>query len=256
MSTSTPPRTAPCCTPRCGCRATPSLTVDGQDVVADVHEVLDKMGAFTDRLRSGEWKGATGESHQDRRQHRYRRIRPRSGDGVRGAAALRRRRHLGAVRLQRRPCRPGRQTRRTRPCHNAFHRRIQDVLDAGDADERDRGTALAHRCAGRCRGVQALRRGVDQQATGRRVRHQHRQHVRVLGLGRRSVLGRLGDRPVGDGGDRPGGVRGLPVRVPPDRRALPDRAVGRECAGAARADRPVVRQLLRRAVTCGAAVLQ
>jgi len=38
------------------------LTVDGQDVVADVHEVLDKMGAFTDKLRSGEWKGATGEA--------------------------------------------------------------------------------------------------------------------------------------------------------------------------------------------------
>ncbi|MGK2875713.1 MAG: glucose-6-phosphate isomerase [Nocardioides sp.] len=38
-----------------------SLTVDGQDVVADVHEVLDAMGAFTDRLRSGEWTGATGE---------------------------------------------------------------------------------------------------------------------------------------------------------------------------------------------------
>jgi glucose-6-phosphate isomerase len=37
------------------------LTVDGQDVVADVHAVLDSMGAFTDRLRSGEWTGATGE---------------------------------------------------------------------------------------------------------------------------------------------------------------------------------------------------
>lgn len=37
------------------------LSVDGQDVVADVHEVLDRMGAFTDRLRSGEWTGATGE---------------------------------------------------------------------------------------------------------------------------------------------------------------------------------------------------
>ncbi|GAA1676161.1 glucose-6-phosphate isomerase [Mycolicibacterium murale] len=37
------------------------LSVDGQDVVADVHEVLDAMGAFTDRLRSGEWTGATGE---------------------------------------------------------------------------------------------------------------------------------------------------------------------------------------------------
>jgi len=38
-----------------------SLQVDGQDVVADVHSVLDEMGTFTDRLRSGEWTGATGQ---------------------------------------------------------------------------------------------------------------------------------------------------------------------------------------------------
>src|SRR5919107_1222814 len=38
-----------------------TLEVDGQDVVADVHEVLDRMGAFSHRVRSGEWKGATGE---------------------------------------------------------------------------------------------------------------------------------------------------------------------------------------------------
>ena len=38
-----------------------TLVVDGQDVVADVHSVLDAMGDFTDRLRSGDWKGATGE---------------------------------------------------------------------------------------------------------------------------------------------------------------------------------------------------
>ena len=37
------------------------LIVDGQDVVSDVHEVLDRMGDFTDRLRSGEWRGATGQ---------------------------------------------------------------------------------------------------------------------------------------------------------------------------------------------------
>lgn len=37
------------------------LVVDGQNVVKDVHAVLDKMGDFTDRLRSGEWTGATGE---------------------------------------------------------------------------------------------------------------------------------------------------------------------------------------------------
>jgi glucose-6-phosphate isomerase len=38
-----------------------ALTVDGQDVVADVHAVLDAMGDFTDRLRSGGWTGATGK---------------------------------------------------------------------------------------------------------------------------------------------------------------------------------------------------
>jgi glucose-6-phosphate isomerase len=38
-----------------------ALVVDGQDIVHDVHEVLDRMGAFTDRVRSGDWRGATGE---------------------------------------------------------------------------------------------------------------------------------------------------------------------------------------------------
>jgi len=38
-----------------------TLSVDGQNVVADVHEVLDAMGDFTDRLRSGAWTGATGK---------------------------------------------------------------------------------------------------------------------------------------------------------------------------------------------------
>jgi glucose-6-phosphate isomerase len=37
------------------------LVVDGQNVVEDVHAVLDRMGDFTDRLRSGEWTGATGK---------------------------------------------------------------------------------------------------------------------------------------------------------------------------------------------------
>ncbi|GAA2869891.1 glucose-6-phosphate isomerase [Nonomuraea rubra] len=37
------------------------LVVDGQDVVADVHAVLDKMSAFSDRVRSKEWRGATGK---------------------------------------------------------------------------------------------------------------------------------------------------------------------------------------------------
>ena len=39
-----------------------SLIVDGVDVVKEVHEVLDRMSAFADRVRSGEWKGHTGKS--------------------------------------------------------------------------------------------------------------------------------------------------------------------------------------------------
>jgi glucose-6-phosphate isomerase len=38
-----------------------SLTVDGQDVVADVHAVLAEMAQFADAVRSGEWTGHTGE---------------------------------------------------------------------------------------------------------------------------------------------------------------------------------------------------
>jgi glucose-6-phosphate isomerase len=38
-----------------------SLVVDGVDVVAQVHGVLDRMAAFADRVRSGEWKGHTGK---------------------------------------------------------------------------------------------------------------------------------------------------------------------------------------------------
>ncbi|MDQ3102713.1 MAG: glucose-6-phosphate isomerase [Actinomycetota bacterium] len=38
-----------------------SLLVDGRDVVKDVHDVLDRMGAFSERIRSGDWKGHTGK---------------------------------------------------------------------------------------------------------------------------------------------------------------------------------------------------
>jgi glucose-6-phosphate isomerase len=38
-----------------------SLVVDGVDVVAEVHAVLDRMAVFCERIRSGEWKGHTGK---------------------------------------------------------------------------------------------------------------------------------------------------------------------------------------------------
>jgi glucose-6-phosphate isomerase len=39
---------------------TATIEVDGENVVPAVHEVLDRMGQFSDRVRSGEWTGFTG----------------------------------------------------------------------------------------------------------------------------------------------------------------------------------------------------
>ena len=55
------PRIAPCCTWRCGRPEGQSIVVDGEDVVPQVHEVLDRMADFADRVRSGAWKGHTGK---------------------------------------------------------------------------------------------------------------------------------------------------------------------------------------------------
>jgi glucose-6-phosphate isomerase len=38
-----------------------TIVVDGVDVVPEVHRVLDKMAAFAEKIRSGEWKGFTGK---------------------------------------------------------------------------------------------------------------------------------------------------------------------------------------------------
>jgi hypothetical protein len=65
-----------------------SILVDGKNVVPEVHAVLDRMADFSNRVRSGEWKGAHRKTHSECHQHRNRRIRPWSGHGVRGAQAL------------------------------------------------------------------------------------------------------------------------------------------------------------------------
>jgi glucose-6-phosphate isomerase len=38
-----------------------SLVVDGVDVVKEVHEVLDRMSAFSEKVRNGDWRGHTGK---------------------------------------------------------------------------------------------------------------------------------------------------------------------------------------------------
>ena len=41
--------------------STEKIMVDGEDVIPLVHDVLDKMSSFSNRIRSGEWKGYTGK---------------------------------------------------------------------------------------------------------------------------------------------------------------------------------------------------
>ena len=58
---STSPRSAQSCTLLCVRRETTSIVVDGKNVVPEVHAVLDRMADFSNRVRSGEWKGHTGK---------------------------------------------------------------------------------------------------------------------------------------------------------------------------------------------------
>ncbi len=233
-----------------------SLTVDGQNVVADVHEVLDRMGDFTDRLRSGEWTGATGK-----------RISTVVNIGIGGS-------DLGPVMVY--------QALRHYADAGISARFVSNVDPAdliAKLADLDPATTLfivasktfttletltnataARRWLTDALGDDAVAKHFVAVSTNKKLVDEFGidtdEHVRLLGLGRRTLFGRLGDRALGDGRDRPRSVRGLPVRVPHCRRAFPDRTAASERAGAARPDRVVVLRLLRRPVARGVAVLQ
>ena len=62
--------------------------VDGQNVVPEVHAVLDKMAAFCGAGAQRRMERPHRQAHPQRDQHRHRRLRSRAGHGLRGAAAL------------------------------------------------------------------------------------------------------------------------------------------------------------------------
>ena len=182
-----------------------SLIVDGRDVVADVHDVLDRMAAFSERGARRLVDGAHRQADPQRRQHRHRRLRPRPGDGLPGPAPLQPPRPRLPVRLERRRHRPRRGDPRPRPRRDALHRRLEDVHDARDDDERARRPLLAAR-PHRTATTAAVARHFVAVSTNlgevERVRHRPAQRVRLLGLGRRPLLDGLGDRPLDDARDR------------------------------------------------------
>nr|WP_235214903.1 glucose-6-phosphate isomerase [Rhodococcus opacus] len=103
------------------------MLVDGQDVIGDVHAVLDRMGAFTDRIRSGDWRGATGKA-----------IEAVVNIGIGGSdlgpamvlpcAAALRGRARGAVRVECRPRGPAVDAVVPRSCPHTVRGGLQDFL--------------------------------------------------------------------------------------------------------------------------------
>ena len=223
------------------------IEVDGHDVVPDVHEVLDRMSAFSERVRGGDWTGATGATIRDvvnigiggsdlgpamatealtdfsRRDMTFRFVSNVDGTDIAEA------------------------TRDLEPARTLFivssktFTTLETLTNAGTAP------GLADRRARRGGRREALRRRQHERGGRPRLRHRPGEHVRLLGLGGRPLLGRLGDRPVADDRDR---ARGLPRdadRLPRRRRALPHGAVRAEHAGADGPAGRLVRRLLRRA---------
>ena len=255
-------------TPRCdvrrrahqrlrGPRRAPRRAADAARALADRRRRRRRQGGARDarpdgRLRRARPRRRVDRPHRQadpqRRQHRDRRLRPRPGDGLRGAPPLQPTRDDVPVRLQRRRHRLRRVDPRPRPRGDALRRLLEDLHDAGDDDQRPHRPRMVAGRPRRRRGGrrQALRRGLDQRRGGLRVRDRHREHVRVLGVGRRPLLDGLGDRALDDAGDRPGPVRRDAGRLPRDGRALPRGAAGREPADADGPAGGLVRRLLRR----------
>ncbi len=113
-----------------------SLLVDGVDVVREVHAVLDRMAAFCERVRSGEWRGHTGKPIVNVVNIGI------GGSDLGPVMAYEALRHYSAagadlpLRLERRLHRLRRGHARPRPRADAVHRLLKDVHDLGDDDQR------------------------------------------------------------------------------------------------------------------------
>ena len=164
----------------------------------------DRVYAFADAGTQRRLDRRHGRADPDGREHRHRRLRPRSGDGLRGARAVPPGRvwSAGSSPTSTRPTPPPRwpaSTRRRR-CSSSSSKTFGTLETLTNA-RLCKAWLLAglqlgrRRRRGRRRG-EALRRGLHRARQGRRLRHRPGQRVRLLGLGRRPLLGRLRDRHV------------------------------------------------------------
>ena len=192
------------CTRRCAPRAT--VVVDGENVVPEVHAVLDRMADFANRVRNGEWKGHTGKrirnvvnigiggsdlgpvmAYEALKHYTERAMTFRFVSNVDGTDFVEATRDLD-------------------PAETLFivssktFTTLETMTNAQTA--RDWLLAGARRRSKSRR--EAFRGRLHERRGSGEVRHRYRQHVRVLGLGRRPLLHGLGDRSLDDDRDRPG----------------------------------------------------
>ena len=180
-----------------------SLVVDGVDVVAEVHDVLDQMADFADRVRSGDWKGHTGK-----------RIKNVVNIGIGGS-------DLGPVMAYEALRHYSRRDLTFRFVSNVDATDLVEAVRDLRADEtlfivssKTFGTLetltnaqsarewLVDQLGDEAAVARALRGRVDQRREGGGVRHRHREHVRLLGLGGWALLDGLGHRTVDHARDR------------------------------------------------------
>ena len=222
-SPSTSPRTAPCCTSRCARRAGVGIVVDGA-----------RRGAR--RARGARRDGRVRRSRPRRRRGRAHRASASATSSTSASAAptsARRWPYQALRAFGHRDMRAGSSPTSTAP---TSPRRPRD-LDPAETlfivasktfttvetltNARTARRWLVAALGERRPSPSTSSRSARTPQRSRDVRHRHRQHVRLLGLGRRALLGRLGDRPVADDRHRPRRLPRVPRRLPHDRRALP-----------------------------------
>ena len=211
-----------------------SILVDGANVVPDVHAVLDRMADFVNRVRGGAWTGHTGQ-----------RIRNVVNIGIGGS-------DLGPVMAYEALRHYSDRTLTFRFVSNIdgtdFAEAVRDLDPAVTLfivssktfttleTMTNARTAREWSLAGLRGDETSVARHFAAVSTnaggGGDVRDRPRQHVRVLGLGRRPLLHGVRDRPLDDAGGRPGSLPGHARRLSRDGRALPHRALRAEPAGA------------------------
>ena len=225
-----------------------TVMVDGVNVVPEVHGVLDKMAAFADQVRAGTWLGHTGKpiknivnigiggsdlgpvmAYEGLKFYSQRDLTVRFVSNVDGTDLVEK--TLGLDPAQ------------TLFIVSSKTFTTQETM-ANATSARDWLLEHPERRRG---GGAAFRGRFHQRRCCGQIRHRHRQHVRLLGLGGRALQHGQRHRVIADDRRWPREFPRAARRFPRDGRAFSHRARREEPADAAGLDRAVVQRFLRRA---------